>query len=87
MLLEVANGLKLFKKRTSLTTRPQCFPFRVVNTLPELFVNSTNVAIDFKTFVERILVANPVDFILYKTLEPIVNIITSVLAICILRSY
>ena len=53
MLLEVANDLKLFKKRTSLTTKPHCFPFRVVNTLPELLVNSTNVAIDFKTLLDE----------------------------------
>ena len=40
------SGLKLFKKKTSLTTRPHSFPFRAVNdwnTLPELLVNSTNV--------------------------------------------
>ena len=47
------NGLKLFKKRTSLTTRLHSFPFRVVNdwnTLPELLVNLYNVVI-FKTLL------------------------------------
>ena len=46
--IEVGNGLKLFKERTSLTTRLHSFPFRVVNdwsTLPELVANPTNVLI------------------------------------------
>ena len=49
------NGLTLFKKRTSLTTRLHSFPFRVVNdwrTLPELLVNSTNVLI-LKTLLDE----------------------------------
>ena len=39
------NGLQLFKKRTSLTTRLHSFPFRVVNdwnTLPESLVNTSD---------------------------------------------
>ena len=42
------NGLKLFKKRISLTTQLHSFTFRVVNdwnTLPESLVNSSNVLI------------------------------------------
>ena len=42
------NSFKVFKKRTSLTTRLHSFPFKVVNdwnSLLELLVNSTNVLI------------------------------------------
>ena len=49
------NGLKLFKKRTSLTTQLHSFPFRVVNDwniLPESLVNSSNVLI-FKTLLDE----------------------------------
>ena len=49
------NGFKLFKRRTSLTTRLHSFPFRAVNdwnTLPELLVNSANVLI-FKTLLGK----------------------------------
>ena len=49
------NGLKLFKKTTSLIIRLYSFPFRVVNdwnTLPELLVNSSNVLI-FKTLLDE----------------------------------
>ena len=49
------NGLKLFKKRTSLTTKLHSFPFRVVNdwnTLLESLVNSSNVLI-FKTLLDE----------------------------------
>ena len=47
------NNLKLFKKRTSLTTRLHGLPFRVVNdwnTLPKSLVNSSNALI-FKTLL------------------------------------
>ena len=50
------NGLKLFKKRISLTTRLHSIPFRVVNdwnTLPESLVNSSNVLI-FKTLLDEL---------------------------------
>ena len=49
------NGLKLFKKRNSLTIRLHSFPFGVVNDwnlLPESLVNSSNVLI-FKTLLNE----------------------------------
>ena len=49
------NGLKLFKKRTSLITRLHSFNFRVVNdwnTLPESLVNYSNV-LTFKTLLDE----------------------------------